>query len=74
MYSSAPMQSVLALTRSTIGQKVVVAITGVILFGFVIGHLLGNLLLFGGPEIYNAYAAALKGNPPLLWGTRITSW
>jgi len=66
------MQSVLALTRSTIGQKVVVAITGVILFGFVIGHLLGNLILFAGPEAYNAYAAAIKGNPPLLWGTRIT--
>ena len=72
MYSSAPMQSVLALTRSTIGQKVVVAITGVILFGFVLGHLLGNLILFAGPEAYNAYGAAIKGNPPLLWGTRIT--
>lgn len=66
------MQGVLTLTRSTVGQKVIIAVTGVILFGFVIGHLLGNLLLFAGPEAYNAYAEALKGNPPLLWGTRIT--
>ena len=72
MYRPAPMQSVLALTRSTVGQKVVVAITGVILFGFVIGHLLGNLLLFVGPEAYNAYAVGLKTNLPLLWGVRTT--
>lgn len=71
MYSSARMQGVLTLTRSTVGQKAVVGVTGVILFGFVIGHLLGNLILFAGPEAYLAYAAALKGNPPLLWGTRI---
>ncbi|MCB9598478.1 MAG: succinate dehydrogenase cytochrome b subunit [Sandaracinaceae bacterium] len=66
------MQGVLTLTRSTIGQKAIVAVTGVILFGFVIGHLTGNLILLAGPEAYNAYAAALKGNAPLLWGTRIT--
>ncbi|MCA9608061.1 MAG: succinate dehydrogenase cytochrome b subunit [Myxococcales bacterium] len=66
------MQGVLTLTRSTIGQKVIVAVTGVILFGFVIGHLAGNLILFAGPEAYNAYASALKGNPALLWGVRLT--
>lgn len=66
------MQGVLTLTRSTVGQKAIVAVTGVILFGFVIGHLAGNLILFAGPEAYNHYAAALKGNPPLLWGTRLT--
>jgi len=71
MYSSPPMQSVMALTRSTVGQKAVVAVTGVILFGFVIGHLLGNLLVFAGPEAFNEYAWTLKHNPPLLWGTRI---
>ena len=72
MYSSPPMQSVLALTRSSIGQKVVVAVTGLILLGFVTGHLLGNLIIFTGPELYNAYGAAIKGNLPLLWGARIT--
>ncbi len=66
------MQRALSLTQSTIGKKALVAITGAILFGFVIGHLTGNLLLFAGPEAYNAYAAGLKGNLPLLWGVRIT--
>jgi succinate dehydrogenase / fumarate reductase cytochrome b subunit len=66
------MQRALAITRTTVGKKALVAITGVILFGFVIGHLAGNLLLFGGPDAYNAYAAGLKGNLPLLWGVRIT--
>ncbi len=47
------------------------AITGVILFGFVTGHLLGNLQIFLGADRLNAYAAFLKGNLELLWGTRI---
>ena len=42
--------------NSTIGQKVVMALTGAILFGFVLGHLVGNLLLYQGPEAINAYA------------------
>lgn len=66
------MQRALTITRSTIGQKAVVAVTGLILFGFVIGHLAGNLLVLVGPGAYNAYAAGLKANLPLLWGVRIT--
>ncbi len=66
------MTSALTLTRTTIGQKVVVAVTGLILFGFVIGHFLGNLILFVGPEAFIDYGWTLKHNPPLLWGTRIT--
>lgn len=46
--------------RSTIGRKLVVAVTGVILFGFLAGHLAGNLLMFVGPEAMNAYAELLK--------------
>lgn len=64
--------SALTLTRTTIGQKVIVAVTGLILFGFVIGHFAGNLIVFVGPEAYLDYAWTLKHNPPLLWGTRIT--
>jgi succinate dehydrogenase / fumarate reductase, cytochrome b subunit len=64
------MSSALTVTRTTIGQKAIVAVTGVILFGFVIGHLAGNLILFAGPEAYNEYAATLKGNLPLLWSVR----
>jgi succinate dehydrogenase / fumarate reductase cytochrome b subunit len=65
------MQRALSLTRTTVGQKALVAITGAILFGFVIGHLAGNMLLFAGPETYNGYAAGLKANLPLLWGVRL---
>ena len=59
-----------AFYRSTIGKKVVMAATGIILVGFVIGHLLGNLLVFRGPEAMNEYAALLKSNAALLWGVR----
>lgn len=62
----------MTLARSTIAQKAIVAITGLILFGFVIVHLAGNMLLFVGPAEYNAYAMGIKGNLPLLWGARIT--
>src|SRR5262245_16645976 len=59
------------MIHSTIGKKIVVAITGLILFGFVVGHLLGNLLIFCGPETFNAYSASLKAKPLLLWGARV---
>ncbi|HEX4601844.1 MAG TPA: succinate dehydrogenase cytochrome b subunit [Gemmatimonadales bacterium] len=66
------------LTRSLIGKKVIMAVTGLILLGFVIGHLLGNLKVFQGPEHFNAYAAALRtvgapffGRGQLLWLIRL---
>lgn len=59
------------LTDSTVGKKAALAISGVILFGFVIGHMAGNLQVFLGREAYNHYAEAIKGNLPLLWGTRL---
>lgn len=47
------------------------AITGLMLFGFVIGHLIGNLQVFAGPEKLNAYGQALKDLPfNLLWLVR----
>lgn len=56
---------------STIGKKVVVALTGLLMFGFLLGHLAGNLLVFVGPDMFNAYAAALKAKPPLVWSVRM---
>ncbi len=58
--------------QTTVGKKAVMAITGVILFGFVVGHLLGNLQIFLPPEHINHYAATLRSLPALLWGARIT--
>ncbi len=47
------------------------AISGVLLFLFVIAHMLGNLQIFLGPESLNAYGAFLKSKPGLLWSMRL---
>jgi len=57
--------------QSAIGKKAVMAVTGLIGFGFVIGHMLGNLQVFLGPEVMNAYGMKLHETPPLLYGARI---
>lgn len=57
--------------RTSIGLKVLMAVTGILLFGFVAGHVAGNLLIFAGSEKLNAYARFLRDNPLLLWGTRL---
>jgi succinate dehydrogenase / fumarate reductase cytochrome b subunit len=56
--------------ESTIGKKAIMAVTGLILFGFLIAHMLGNLQIFLGPAAMNHYAETLHGNPPLLWTAR----
>lgn len=48
----------------------IVAVTGVILILFVVGHLLGNLQIFLGPEWINSYAQHLRDLGPLLWAIR----
>jgi succinate dehydrogenase / fumarate reductase cytochrome b subunit len=58
--------------QTTVGKKAVMAVTGFILFGFVVGHLLGNLQIFISPERLNHYAELLKSAPALLWGVRLT--
>lgn len=45
---------------STIGRKIVMAVTGVILFGFVLGHMVGNLQLYLGAQALNDYAVWLR--------------
>ncbi len=56
---------------STIGKKIVMAVTGVTMFGFVIAHLLGNLQVYEGPAKLNAYGAFLHSIGELLWPARI---
>ncbi|HEX4006446.1 MAG TPA: succinate dehydrogenase cytochrome b subunit [Acidobacteriaceae bacterium] len=58
--------------QSTNGKKVVMAVTGAILFLFVVGHLLGNLQIFDGPDRINAYGHFLKSLGELLWIVRGT--
>lgn len=55
---------------SSIGKKTVVALTGIALVLFVIGHLLGNLTFFVGPDAINAYAEKLHSLGPVLWVVR----
>src|SRR2546426_5597300 len=57
--------------RSSIGKKYIMAITGLLLFVFVIVHMLGNLQVYLGQEPMNAYAALLKSKPALLWTARV---
>ncbi len=56
---------------STVGKKIVMAVTGILLFIFVIGHLLGNLQVFEGPAKLNAYGAFLHSIGEVLWPVRI---
>lgn len=61
---------VVAFWDSTVGKKIVMAVTGAIGVGYLIGHVAGNLLTYQGPARIDAYAAFLKSNPGLLWATR----
>jgi succinate dehydrogenase / fumarate reductase cytochrome b subunit len=64
------MQKAIGFVDTTIGKKAVMAVTGLVLFGFVIGHMAGHLQMFLGPDVYNAYAHSLKASAPILWGVR----
>jgi succinate dehydrogenase / fumarate reductase cytochrome b subunit len=57
--------------KSSIGAKALMAVTGIILVLFVIGHMLGNLQVYLGADALNAYAAKLQSLGPLLWVIRL---
>ena len=72
------MSFLFSLYRSDVGKKVIMAVTGIVLFGFVLVHMLGNLKLYQGAEKLNAYADWLRevGSPALphsglLWIARL---
>ena len=52
--------------RSSIGKKVFMATTGILLSFFLIMHLIGNLTLFGGEEIFNSYVIKLSSMKPFI--------
>ena len=63
-----------AITRfclSSIGKKILVALSGAAMMGFLIGHLSGNLLAYGGPDAINAYAEWLHSLGKILWLARL---
>jgi succinate dehydrogenase / fumarate reductase cytochrome b subunit len=61
------MRRVVTLYKSTIGKKIMMAVTGVILVGYVLGHMIGNLKVFQGAEKIDAYGEFLRemGGPML---------
>jgi succinate dehydrogenase / fumarate reductase cytochrome b subunit len=68
------MSKALTLGRrvsTTIARELLVAVTGVVMIGFLLGHLGGNFLIFAGPDVFNAYAENLHSLGPLLWVARI---
>ena len=61
---------VAAFWQTVIGKKIVMAVTGIVLIGFVLGHVFGNLKIFLGAETINAYSRFLRevGQPELEYG------
>lgn len=57
--------------QSTIGKKIVMAVTGIIGILFVLGHMSGNLLMFKGQGAMHDYALLLRTSMPLLWAARL---
>ena len=69
--TTSPLNRSIGFYDSTIGKKVVMAVTGVILFGYVLGHLIGNLQIYSpDPQQINNYAKFLHAHAILLWGVR----
>ncbi len=59
------------LWQSSVGKKAVMGVTGLVLVAYLISHVLANLLVFGGPDRINRYAALLHGAGGALWGARL---
>lgn len=66
----APSSRTARLWTASNGKKAVMAVTGLVLVGFLFAHLAGNLGVYLGPRAFNTYAAAIKSIPAVLWGAR----
>src|SRR5947207_3330688 len=55
----------LRVLSSSVGMKLLIGITGLALFLYLLVHIAGNLMVFGGPFLFNKYAYTLEGNPLL---------
>ena len=59
------------LTQSSVGRKIIMAVTGIVLVSFVCVHLLGNSSVFVGADAINAYAQKLHSLGPFVWVFRL---
>lgn len=57
------MSSRLRTFSSSVGTKILIGITGLALFLYLVIHIAGNLMVFFGPAVFNKYAYTLEGNP-----------
>jgi succinate dehydrogenase / fumarate reductase cytochrome b subunit len=66
-------RSATAYWQSSIGKKLVVAVTGLAMVFFLAGHLSGNMLIYAGPQAFNEYAEFLHtaGHGALIWVARV---
>lgn len=64
------MNAVLTMYRTTIGKKVVMGVTGAVMVGWLLAHMLGNLQIFLGMEAFDHYAEMLQSQKELLWMMR----
>jgi succinate dehydrogenase / fumarate reductase cytochrome b subunit len=61
------MRQLINFYNSSIGKKLIVALTGIVLIAYVIGHLIGNLQIYISPAQINRYAEFLHSMGPILW-------
>ena len=66
------MTSAVLYLESSVGRKLVMAVTGIVLFGFVVGHMIGNLQVYLGPAALNHYGEVLRelGHGGAIWVVR----
>lgn len=65
------MDKPLGFYESTLGKKILMAVTGIILFLYLVAHMLGNLQIFMGEAQINKYAHLLHASAAFLWTARI---
>ena len=65
------MKVITNIFNSSLGKKYIMAVSGLILFLFVVAHMVGNLQFFLGAEAINRYGHFLQSNVELLWPARI---
>jgi len=57
------MASRFGVFATSVGTKLLIGVTGIALFLYLLIHIAGNLMVFGGPAVFNKYAYTLEGNP-----------
>ena len=65
MSASSQSSSSLRIFSTSVGTKLLIGITGLALFGYLLIHIAGNLLVFFGPNVFNRYAFVMESNPLL---------